>query len=155
MKNKYGFTMMELIITLTIVVILSLISWPIYRGHKSREYTMLAEGYALLSVIKEAQINYYNEYGNFLRSKEVFGGAYAGNDWTANDPVFGINAMNNKYFSWFASHSTLGNSNDANLRLTYEFQAGVASKDCGTIFMVFNLTQRNELRIVGKSTITL
>ena len=64
-KKIKGFTLLELIITISIVMVLSLISWPIYRKH-SKEYTVLAEGYALLGAIKEAQINYYNEYGYFF-----------------------------------------------------------------------------------------
>ncbi|MBQ3834826.1 MAG: prepilin-type N-terminal cleavage/methylation domain-containing protein [Elusimicrobia bacterium] len=152
MKKKIkGFTLMEVIITMIIVITLSLISWPIYRG-RHREYTMLAEGYALLGAIKEAQINYYNEYGNFLCATNSFGSSsgYACNDYTAADPVLGINVMNNRYFSWFnydTYYSWVG-------KWKYEICIRVLSKDVGTITQLFNLTERSEPTVLGGKNVT-
>ncbi|MBQ3835063.1 MAG: hypothetical protein II816_06080 [Elusimicrobia bacterium] len=158
MKRKMeGFTMMELIITMIIVIVLSLISWPIYRGHRTKEYTVLGEGYALLGVIKEAQINYYNEWGYFLGPYALVpsgNNAYTSEAWTANMPIFGINAMNNRYFSWFnvfngAKHENIGRGGMT------AFTAAVASKEYGTIIQPFNLTERGEITVLNNAAITM
>ena len=151
MKKK-GFTLMELVITMTIVIILSLISWPIYRRQHLREVSLLSEGYALLGAIKDAQINYYNEYGRFLHCRHSMNREYADQGWTANDPVLGINAMNNKYFSWFNAY---GVEHIAVNGLTSSFTAEVRSKSHGSIRMPFNLTTREDLSIIGDGTTTI
>lgn len=154
MKRKIkGFTLMELVITLIIVITLSLISWPIYRG-RHREYSMLAEGYALLGAIKEAQINYYNEYGYFYARENPYQ-LFANNAWTSIEPGLGINAINNKYFSYFNAfdgvyggwYSRTGHNN-------YYFAAVVASSNAGTISMIFNLTERNEPVVNNANNVT-
>ncbi|MBQ3835042.1 MAG: prepilin-type N-terminal cleavage/methylation domain-containing protein, partial [Elusimicrobia bacterium] len=80
MKNK-GFSLVELIITIMIIIILSLISGPIYKSYalKAKE----AEGYALLGAIRSAQDNYYRTYRTFYHTY----GAY-----TCNNEVLGIDA---------------------------------------------------------------
>ena len=91
MKNK-GFTLVELVITIAIVIILSVVSVPIYEGYV--EKAMLSEGYGLLGLIVSAQKAYYSEYGNFLK--------YADSSGTTNyDPVLGVDARGNKYFTLF------------------------------------------------------
>ncbi|MBQ3833948.1 MAG: prepilin-type N-terminal cleavage/methylation domain-containing protein [Elusimicrobia bacterium] len=145
MKKK-GFTLMELIITLTIVIILSLISWPIYRGHRSKEYTTLAEGYALLGVIKEAQINYYNEYGYFLKRYLPF--PYN----TFNDPVLGINAINNKYFSLFTYWNDWHETGDQSYK--HYFDVTILSNDA-SITQKYNLTERFDMVVSGKTAIKI
>ncbi|MBQ3834975.1 MAG: prepilin-type N-terminal cleavage/methylation domain-containing protein [Elusimicrobia bacterium] len=150
MKRMKGFTLIELVITLIIVITLSLISWPIYRG-RHREYSMLAEGYALLGSIKEAQINYYNEYGMFMNGGHINGGSALG-AYTANDPVLRINAMNNTYFSWFNPYGTHAYYYDD--RWKYMFTAIVCSKNAGTISLIYNLTERNEPVVSGAKNVT-
>ncbi|MBQ3834151.1 MAG: pilin [Elusimicrobia bacterium] len=59
-----GFTLVELAITVAIIVILSSISVPIYKDYIGK--SKMAEGYTLLSSIRNAQMEYYNEYGRFL-----------------------------------------------------------------------------------------
>ena len=94
--SRAAFTLVELVITIAIVIILSVISVPIYRGYVNK--AMMSEGYALLGIILSAQKAYFSEYGNFLRSYEsCTGGSY----WTNNETVLGIDARGNKYFTRF------------------------------------------------------
>ncbi|MBQ3833932.1 MAG: pilin [Elusimicrobia bacterium] len=117
MKRKTkGFTLVELVITITIVVILSSISVPIYKSY-TKEATM-AEGYSLLATIREAQLSYRAEYGNFLRGEHS-----SQKDWhtyTCNEEVLGINGRLNKYFTWFK----VGGYSDK-----YSFRAGAYIPD--------------------------
>ena len=152
MKKIKGFTLMELVITLTIVVILSLISWPIYRSHHLREVPMLAEGYALLGAIKDAQIHYYNEYGNFLHGQNVFGNI--GVNFTSVDPVLGINVMNNRYFSKFEySHAHAG-SGIWKYAFTAEVYGDFGKGKTVGITMPYNLTERKDIVINGNGYTT-
>ena len=154
--NTKGFTLIELVITMTIVVILSLISWPIYRSYHLKEVSMLGEGYALLGAIKDAQIHYYNEYGNFLSGHE----SYTSNTetawvYTSADPVLGINVMNNRYFSMFNYDPTSWGRK----YWQYEFIARVfgnlGNNKTVTMIMPFNLTSRQELTVIGQGTTTI
>ncbi len=95
-KGIKGFTLVELVITIAIVIILSAISVPIYRGYVDK--AKWSEGYALLGTILSAQKAYFSEYGNFLDDHQSSGGV---NGWTNNETVLGIDARGNKYFSWF------------------------------------------------------
>ena len=95
MKTKLkGFTLVELVITIAIVIILSVVSVPIYRGYVDK--AKWSEAYALLGTITSAQKAYYSEYGNFLQAI-----------WTCNDVVLGIDARGNKYFTYFNRGSVL------------------------------------------------
>ena len=93
-KNHNGFTLVELVIVIAIVIILSVISVPIYRGYVDK--SKMAEGYALLGTILSAQKNYYSEHGNFLEYS-------ASKDQTSYEPALGIDARGNKYFTWFTA----------------------------------------------------
>ncbi len=94
MKKK-GFTLVELVITIAIVLILSVVSVPIYRGYINK--AKWAEAYALSGTILSAQKAYYSEYGMFLDDNFVLGGMV----FTCYDPVLNIDARGNKYFTWF------------------------------------------------------
>ncbi len=110
MKNKLsGFTLVELVITIAIVIILSVVSVPIYQSYTRK--AKMAEGYALLGMILSAQKSYYSEYGNFFDSIKVI-------NWTCNDPVLGIDARGNKYFTWFNC-----NANGSEAKYFYHSQA--------------------------------
>ena len=158
-KVGKGFTLVELIITMTIVVVLSLISWPIYRSFHLKEVSMLAEGYALLGSIKDAQIHYYNEYGNFLCARESFAQNqdYPNNTYTSSDPVLGINVMNNRYFSKFNYDS--GNRTQFYWKNRFSARAhgkiGKNATDTVEMILPFNLTERGELTILGNGTTTI
>lgn len=60
-KNKKGFTLIELIIVIVIIGILSTVSVPIYRKYIT-EATM-TEGYTLLGAVARAEIIYANTKG--------------------------------------------------------------------------------------------
>ena len=104
MKRLKGFTLVELVITIAIVIILSVISVPIYRGYVDK--AKYAEGYALIGLIISAQKNYYSEYGNFL--DEEWTGVLSGK-FTDNHPLLGIDARGNKYFTAFRPCCVYGN----------------------------------------------
>ncbi len=96
MKRKLkGFTLVELVITIAIVIILSVISVPIYQGYTYK--AKMSEGYALLGTILSAQKAYYSEYGCFFRSKN----SLALDGATNYEPDLGIDARGNKYFTLF------------------------------------------------------
>ncbi len=94
--RQCGFTLVELVIVIAIVIILSVISVPIYRGYVDK--AKMAEGYALCGIILSAQKAYYSEYGNFLRAIES---SVGDGRWTCNETVLGIDARGNKYFTRF------------------------------------------------------
>ncbi len=98
MKKKKGFTLVELVIVIAIVIILSVVSVPIYRGYINK--AKMAEGYALLGMVLSAQKAYYSEYGMFLHGYKSSAGT--DNDgYTCNETVLGIDSRGNKYFTWF------------------------------------------------------
>lgn len=149
MKRIKGFTLTEVIITMILVITLALISMPLYKGRYSNK-AKIAEGYALLGAIRDAQISYYNEYGYFLTARNSF--AKVDQVYlhvTCNDPVLGINATNNKYFSCFAYDAANYAAHEA-WRSSCCFK--VYSAKAGTITQLFNLTQRNEPVLIGGST---
>ncbi len=131
-SNRSGFTLVELVIVIAIVIILSVISVPIYRGYVDK--SKMAEGYALLGTILSAQKAYYSEYGNFLTHKDSSGD-------TVYDVVLGIDGRSNKYFSNF----WVGTAKSIDSKI--QFEAGVYAKDelkggiiKSRIFMVHNIT---------------
>ena len=118
-----GFTLIEIVITIAIIVILSLMSAPMYTGYSKK--TKMAEGYSLLAQIRETQINYYNEYGSFL-----------GN---ASQSYFGIKPKLYKYVNTFQiaagyPHVTV---------LSYRFTSIVTSKNIsgfGNVTLIYDIT---------------
>ena len=91
MKNiKNGFTLIEMILTVTLVIILSTISASIYNVRVTDAKN--AEGYLLLKNIRDAQAKYYAEYNTFYGQKS----------YTGYDPVLGVKSNTNKYFTCFA-----------------------------------------------------
>ena len=96
-KKKYtGFTLVELVITIAIVIVLSLVSVPIYRNYVDK--AKWSECYALFGVILSAQKTYYSEYGMFLHDDFSSGGQ---NNFVCKEDVLGIDARSNKYFTSF------------------------------------------------------
>ena len=92
-KRSKGFTLVELVITIAILIILSVISVPIYRNYVDK--AKWSEAYALAGTILSAQKSYYSEYGNFL----IYADGATG--WTSYDTVLGIDVRGNKYFTHF------------------------------------------------------
>ena len=151
MKNskikQKGFTYIELVVTMLIFIALSLISYPIYTGVAGREQSKLAEGYALLGYIVNAQVAYYNEYGTFLNHY-----AHVGSGWnyeSSIDTILGINAINNRYFTKFTAYGINSDGRDAFGQYKYHFTAKVFSKNAGTIMLEYNLTKRFEPVVSG------
>ncbi len=91
LKRSRGFTLVELVITIAIVIILSVISVPIYRGYVDK--AKYSEGYALGGLIISAEKAYYSEYGMFLRD--------AVSIFSSFHPGLNIDARGNKYFTSF------------------------------------------------------
>jgi prepilin-type N-terminal cleavage/methylation domain-containing protein len=87
-KNIMGFTLVELIITIVVVGILSIVSVAVYRGYV--EKAIFAEGKALVGSIAEAQVLYYSIHGHWFNRYIV---GYC--------EVLGIDARSNKYFRNF------------------------------------------------------
>ncbi len=101
MKRKLkGFTLVELVITIAIVIILSVVSVPIYRNYTDK--AKMSEAYGIMGTWLSAQKAYYSEYGYFARNNVGF---------TSYEPNLGIDARGNKYFTWFRLHT--GDDNDA------------------------------------------
>ena len=90
--RQYGFTLVELVIVIAIVIILSVISVPIYRGYIDK--AKYSEAYAFFGAALSAAKAYYSEHGNFLASKD-------GSGYTSYDTIFGIDTRGNKYFKTF------------------------------------------------------
>lgn len=140
MKNK-GFTLVELAVTLSIIIILMSVSVPIYRSNLTNYKK--AEGYALLASIRSAQEKYYSEYGNFLCGSDGSGGvktSYISS--TSNEEVLGINARTNKYYTVFSINGyNLSGAyficDSTNNR--YSFGSFVSGKN-GTLRMWYNIT---------------
>ena len=98
MKIKLkGFTLVELIITIAIIVIVSLISAPLYTGYVQK--ARFAEGYNLLAEIREAQIRYYNERRTFLAGTNI--NAPYPPLTTEYMPVLEVSARGNSHFRNF------------------------------------------------------
>ena len=149
--NNNGFTMVEMVVTLLIIITLSLLSFPLYEG-RNTDKSKLAEGYALVGTIINAQIAYYNEYGYFLHYRSlrdigVFTSEWGTEAFTAYDPILGINAINNRYFTWFNAYGT----NDRKVigEYAYHITAIARSAKAGTVSLEYNLTKKSEPVVSG------
>lgn len=83
-----GFTLVELVITIVIVGILSLVAVPIYRNYVRK--SMGTEASALLGAINNAEKIYLTENGSFYTT-----------NLTSFDETLDIDARSNKYFTSF------------------------------------------------------
>lgn len=135
MKNK-GFTMVELVVTLVVLVVLMSVSIPIYKS-KTNEFKK-AEGYALLATIRSAQEKYYAEYGTFLLSGQESGGRrinYGGETITKAE-VLGVNAGTNKYYRTFCINTIWPSQGQQG----YRFRAEVYNSAVGGLYMDYSLS---------------
>lgn len=93
-KEEKAFTLIELLLTITILTILALISMPlVYKDYATN--AKWAEAYTLLGTIKSAEMTYFSEYGIFYTTPKM----------SSDDPVLGINSNNNKYFKSFFTYT--------------------------------------------------
>lgn len=97
MKNKKGFSLVELIIAIIIIGILSIISIPIYRGYI--EKAIISEGKVILAEMSAAQGIYRT------KNNKYYTGTYG------NNSALGVDLSRNKYFKTIASNSS--GSNDS------------------------------------------
>ena len=89
MKNKFGFSLTELVITLIIVAMLAIVAIPIYRGYVKKG--IATEGKSLLGEINAAQQIYYTRHGRYS----------AGTEGQNFSRALGISTERAKYFtSW-------------------------------------------------------
>lgn len=89
MKNKKGFTLIELVIVIVIVAILTIVSGILYKGHVQK--AKMVEGKTLLNTIADALDVYYAEKEQYLN---------ATNFQTTNNNLM-VDARANKYFRNF------------------------------------------------------
>lgn len=108
-KDKKAFTLVEVVLTIIIVVVLSSISVPVYKGYSQK--AKYAEGYALIGNIMKAEDIYRAEYGNFYYLSATW--AAAGTIYTQSNDVLGINVSGNKYFTTFTLQCNTGTTADA------------------------------------------
>jgi type IV pilus assembly protein PilE len=88
MRKEYGFTLLEMMITVAIIGILAGIAAPIYRNYIERSYT--TEGLTALSAYQLQMEQYYQDNGNY-------GGAGCG-----------TNMPNTKHFNYNCTLSPQG-----------------------------------------------
>jgi len=88
LKNKGGFTLIELMVVVIIVGILASVAVPLYTGHVKK--AMASEGAALLGSVKTAELIYFAEKKAYTTDKDVLG----------------IDATNNKYFTDYTVECT-------------------------------------------------
>lgn len=95
--NKTGFTLIELVITIALIVVLSMVSTPLYKNYTKN--SKRSEGYLLLGAIRDAQMQYLSEYRCFLSGDKSSIGKT--DTYSCKEDVLGIDARGNKYFTWF------------------------------------------------------
>lgn len=92
-KNKKGFTLVELVITIVVVGVLSIISVNAYRGFVKK--AILTEGKTLVGAIAQAQRLYYAQHKRFY---SCWNG-----EWNFCQEL-DIDARSNKYFRGFTAY---------------------------------------------------
>ncbi|UJR80533.1 type IV pilin protein [Sandaracinus amylolyticus] len=116
-KRRAGFTLMELMIVVTIVGVLAAIAIPAFGGYLQRART--AEAYQILGEIRQRQESYRVEFGQYA-NVPTWNPATYGSSSTAN-------VWNNAATGW----AQLGVSPDGPVRFRYRVRAGSPSDDSG------------------------
>ena len=97
MLKKKGFTLPEVVITIAIVGILSMVAVPVYRGYVNKSIS--TEGKALLAEISAAEQIYYSRNGQF----------YVTSNAESENRALGVDARKNKYFSAYTITTSVSN----------------------------------------------
>ena len=126
-----AFTLVELVIVITMVMILSMVAVPVYKKHILN--AKFSEAYSLLGTILSAQMAYRSEYGCFLGRG---GTAPANRSSTDNETVLGVDARNNKYFKTFLINEIYGQGYDP---VKYCFTAWT-SGSYGRLTLAYDIT---------------
>ena len=136
-KKRNGFTLMEVVAVIVIIIILSVMSGPIYNSYSTK--AKQTEGYAVLGAILSAQLTYYNDAGNFLYSKQTAAGE---NMFTNYEPILGIDCRTNKYYKTFcvASSDYDGNIQYNGNAISYGFIAKVQGPGVKLLGLRYNKT---------------
>lgn len=87
-KKNIAFTLVELVITIVIVAILSLVAVPLYRGYTRK--AMTTEGRAVIKNIENSEKVYYVEFYEYYPVPD-----------TSFDNTLDVDARANKYFTTF------------------------------------------------------
>ena len=107
MKNIKGFTLIEMVIIITIISILTIIGKGTYNGQIER--TKFAEAYTTLSTIITAQKDFYIVNKRFAADLEELGLLFDGEPTAAKEST-GVNGIKTKAFKF----ATYPNPEDAN-----------------------------------------
>jgi len=129
MRNKKGFTLVELIIVIVIVGILTIIATVAYRDHVRR--SMATEGKALLSAVANAKRIYVARHGYFVNVAE-----------TSDCTMLHVDARWNRYFTSF---SVTNATTDSFTATTH----GSAEATGSTVWVNVNLYQPTEVMRVS------
>ena len=97
MKNIKGFTLIEMVIIITIISILTIIGKGVYNGQIER--TKFAEAYTTLSTIITAQKDFYIVNKRFAADLEELGLLFDGEP-TAAKELTGVNGIKTKAFKF-------------------------------------------------------
>ena len=108
-KNKKGFTLVELVIVIVIVGILSIISVPIYRGYV--EKAIMTEGKILINAIGKSELAYHVKNDCF----------YSTEGKVENDDILDVDARGNKYFKNFLARSGSGSMYGSSVNASASF----------------------------------
>ncbi|MBQ3834858.1 MAG: hypothetical protein II816_05020 [Elusimicrobia bacterium] len=123
-KENLGFSLTELVITISIIIILSAIVGPIYRSYASN--ARLSEGYALAGTIRSAQDQFFSEHNYY----------YWNFTYTCYDETLGIDARPNKYYTAFRPGTDIWGGNTQNKW----FRTDIIGKGVPTIIYIHSRT---------------
>lgn len=133
MKNKKGFSLIELVIVLVVVAILAIVSAVIYKGYVRK--AKMVEGKTLLNTIADSLDVYYSDNETYLNIS-----------FTSTNNTLMVDARPNKYFRTFQVENKNG---------TNGYYALITTKDTeGKITMVMTLSSKGAptISIIDKNT---
>jgi Tfp pilus assembly protein PilE len=113
MKNIKGFTLIEMVIIITIISILTIIGKGVYNGQIER--TKFAEAYTTLSTIITAQKDFYIVNKRFAADLEELGLLFDGEPTAAKEQT-SVNGIKTKAFK-FATYSDSTDTNVAYIEI--------------------------------------
>ncbi len=131
MKNRKGFTLVELIIVIVIVGILSIVAVPVYKGYTKK--AMGTEAKTLLGSIATAEKVYFAEYSHFRAVEE-----------TGFDKELDVDARSNKYFTAYTVDVQDGTEDETAFYATVNGLEGSGADNISMV-MIGKVSDRPEL----------